>query len=499
MDNVLSVEVAHDYLPEWNNMLALPNENAFDDEERRIARAVRLRLWRKGPAGADELRLAVELEIAEYVEHGSFSSENAEKWVDRVLVLLSGDASIADPPDVDEVDVVLERCHESYERVHRPWHEAHNGPLPPFPHPDRYGHWPGVNWRQVVEWSLGRACNPAGRLPTTSERVAWAWLRREKMEQAAKTATQEKAVKLAAVDLAVRRLPVVFDDDRQTLLRHFIELQAGGDLTVPVSGDPEEEASLLVELLKLDPLALPEHAVVDVLDELVRFVSSWASGGSLVNTVPAVGYALVKREGMVVGVTPGHMRLTIECGEHVLHSPRFPRPVRMSAKDFRNWKRCAQAIYDQARVEADFPPGHWKRWWPSLAMQLSKMKEVIEEGDRHMKWALWLYGLKQSAPVLAHAPGDGSVYVSAKGGTFAKKAWLTERAIQDGIVGAHAAEEFAAWLPMAHKNRRDAAGHQYKLVELPKKKPLSIEGFVAPEEKIDVAGSDEPDTPRNTD
>jgi hypothetical protein len=494
MQNTLSVEVAHDYLPEFNRVLPLPSESDFDGEDCRIARAARLRLWRQGPAEADELRPAVEAEVAGCVEHGELSADEAVERIDRVCLLLSGDASIADPPDVDEVEIALERCRERYDRVHRPWHEADNGPMSPAPEADRYGNWPGVNWRPMVEWSLDKACDASGQKPSTSTRIAWLWLRREKLERAEKVAAQEKAARKAAADVALSRLPIVFDDDRQALLRHFVCLQAGGDLKVSTSGDPATEAGLLAKLLALDPLPLPEHDVADVLSELVRFVAAWEIGGSLVQTVPAVGYAIVKDGNAIVGVVPGHMRLTIEGGEHVLHSPRFPRPVRMSAKDFRDWKRCAQAIYDQTRVEVDFPRGHWKRWWPSLAVQLGKTAEVVEEGDQQMKWASWLYGLMQSAPVLTHAPGDGSAYVAAGGGTFASKAWLTMKAIQDGVIGDDAAEAFAAWLPEANKNRRDAGGRQHKLLALPDKSPLLVEGFVVPDEKNEVAGSTEAKT-----
>jgi hypothetical protein len=127
-------------------------------------------------------------------------------------------------------------------------------------------------------------------------------------------------------------------------------------------------------------------------------------------------------------------------------------------------------------------------------VQLGKTAEVVEEGDQQMKWASWLYGLMQSAPVLTHAPGDGSAYVAAGGGTFASKAWLTMKAIQDGVIGDDAAEAFAAWLPEANKNRRDAGGRQHKLLALPDKSPLLVEGFVVPDEKNEVAGSTEAKT-----
>jgi hypothetical protein len=495
MENTLSVEVAHDYLPEFNRMLPLPGESDFDGQDCRIARAARLRLWRQGPAEADELRPAVEAEVAECVEHGELSADEAVERIDRVCLLLSGDASIADPPDVDEVEIALERCRERFDRVHRPWDETYNCPPPPAPYPDRYGNWPGVNWRPMVEWSLGKAYDASGQKPSTSTRIAWMWLRREKLERAEQVAAQEKTARKAAVDIALSRLPIVFDDDRQTLLRHFVRLQAGGDLNVLTSGEPAVEAELLAKLLALDPLALPEHDVNDVLAELVRFVAAWAIGGPLVQTVPTVGYAIVKDGTAIVGVVPGHMRLTIEGREHVLHSPRFPRPARMSAKDFRDWKRCAQAIYDQTRVEVDFPRGHWKRWWPSLAVQLGKTAEVVEEGDQIRRWQSWLCRLMQSAPMLPHAPGDGSVYIDAKGRWFASKGWLLGKAIQDGEVGDGGVEAFSKWLPLKPDQFRfDAAGKRKKLFGLPEKIPLLVEGFVVPDEKNEVAGSTEAKT-----
>jgi hypothetical protein len=492
MENPLSVEVAPDYLPEFNRMLPLPGESDFDGEDCCIARAARLRLWRHGTAEAGELRAAVEAEVAGCVEHGELSEDEAVERIDRVCLLLSGDATIADPPDVDEVEIALERCRERFDRVYRPWHEADNGPISPAPDADRYGNWPGVNWRPMVEWSLGKACDASGQKPSTSTRIAWMWLRREKLERAEQVAAQEKAARKAAVEIALSRLPIVFDDDRQTLLRHFVRLQAYGDLKVSTSGDPATEAELLAKLLALDPLPLPEQDVEDVLEELIRFVAAWAIGGPLVQTVPTVGYAVEKDGNTIVGVVPGHMRLTIEGGEHVLHSPRFIRPVRMSAKDFRDWKRCAQAIYDQTHVEVDFPRGHWKRWWPSLAVQLGKTAEVVEEGDQIRRWQSWLCRLMQSAPILPHAPGDGSVYLDAKGRWFASKGWLLGKAIQDGEVGDGGLEAFSKWLPLTPDQFRfDATGKRRKLFGLPEKIPLLVEGFVMPGEKSGVAGSTE--------
>jgi hypothetical protein len=191
-DSALSVDVEHDFLPEFNRMLPLPAEDSdsWDDEDRRIARAARLRLWRSGPADGPGLRAAVEAEVAEAIEQGQVAEDERTLRIDNAVELLSGDASIADPPDVDEVTLEVERGRDLFSKFHGPYRPEDNGPMPPVPFPDRYGNWPGVKWREAVEHTLKRvsASRPPREErdelghrrivpPTTSERVARLLLR----------------------------------------------------------------------------------------------------------------------------------------------------------------------------------------------------------------------------------------------------------------------------------------------------------------------------------
>lgn len=508
-DSALSVEVRHDFLPEFNRMLPLPagDEDRYDDEDRRLGRGTRLRVWRAGPADGPTLRAAAEAEVAEAIEQGEVAEDDRTRRIDNVVELLSGDTSIADPPDVDEVALELGRGRELFAKWHGPRHEQDTGPMPPVPYPDRYGNWPGVNWRQAVEHTLKRVSDhrppreerdELGRRrivpPTTSDRVARLWLRREKMDEAAAVAAAEEQGRRDAGHAAVAEMPIVFEDERQNLLKFVVRAHAWGDLVVPVSGDPLAEAKLMAELERnYDGYGLSENDRADVVAELIRFVASRRSMTRESRIVPTVGYAIVvDGHGAVVDVAPGWLRLTIEGGMHVLRSPRWPRSVRLSSRDFRDWKRSAQAIFDQVGVEVDDEHRrHWKRWWPSLAAQLLKTSEVVEDAQRHVSWAGWLHSIMEAAPTLSHAPTDGSAYRAASGGTFAAKGWLEAQAIASGLIGEADLETFGEWLGKADKNRRDAFGVQRKVLALPAK-PALLEGrFHEGDNKIEVAGSTE--------
>lgn len=510
-DSALSVEVRHDFLPDWNRMLPLPAEDSdsWDDEDRRIARAARLRVWRSG----SELRAAVEAEVAEAIEHGELDEDDRTLRTDRVVELLSGDDSIADPPDVDEVALELGRGRELFAKWHGPRHEHDTGPMPPVPYPDRYGNWPGVNWRQAVEHTLKRVADrrppreerdELGRQrivpPTTSDRLATLLLRQEKMAEAAAVAAAEEQGRRDAGHAAVAEQPIVFEDERQNLLKFVVRYHARGELDVPVSGDPLAEAKLMGELERnYDGYGLSENDRADVVAELIRFVAARRTLTRESRIVPTVGYAIVvDGHGAVVGVAPGWLRLTIEGGQYVLRSQRWPRSVRMAARDFRDWRRSAQAIFDQVGVEVDDEHRrHWKRWWPSLAAQLLKTVEVVEDAQRQMTWKGWLQGIAEAAPMLSHAPSDGSAYRSASGGLFAAKGWLEAQAVAAGLIGETDLGAFGEWLGKADKNRRDAAGVQRKLLALPAKPPLVIGPSREGDEQIEVAGSKGADDAEN--
>lgn len=508
-DSALSVEVRHDFLPEFNRMLPLPagDEDRYDDEDRRVALNARLRLWRFGSADGPTLRAAVEAEVAEAIEHGELSDDDPTLRIDRVVELLSGDTSIADPPDMDEVSLELDRRRDLFAKFHGPYRPEVGDPMPPVPFPDRYGNWPGVKWREAVEHTLQKVSDrrppteerdELGRRrivpPTTSDRVARFLLRQEKMAEAAAVAAAEEQGRRDAGDAAVAELPIVFDDERQNLLRFVVRYHARGELIVPVSGDPLAEAKLMGEMKQSwNGYGLSEKDCADVVAELIRYVASRRALARESRIVPTVGYAIVvDGHGAVVDVAPGWLRLTIEGGQHVLRSPRWPRSVRLSSRDFRDWKRSSQAIYDQVGVEVDDEHRrHWKRWWPSLAAQLLKTSEVVEDAQRHVSWAGWLHSIMEAAPTLSHAPTDGSAYRAASGGTFAAKGWLEAQAIASGLIGEADLETFGEWLGKADKNRRDAFGVQRKVLALPAK-PALLEGrFHEGDHKIEVAGSTE--------
>ena len=505
----LSIEVNDDFLSlaEINRRWLLPERDGLDEEDRRIALAARLRLWRSGPTVGPTLRAAVEAEIAEMIEHGELSDDDATLRIDRVVELLSGDTSIADPPDVDEVALELARGRDLFAKFHGPYRPEVGDPMGPVPFPDRYGNWPGVKWREAVEHTLQRVSDrrpptverdDVGRQrilpPTTSERVAALWLRREKMDEAAAVAAAEEQGRRDAAAAAVAELPIVFDDERQNLLRFVVRAHAWGDLVVPVSGDPLAEAKMMGEMKRSwNGYGLSENDCADVVAALIRHVAARRALDRESRIVPTVGYAIVvDGHGAVVDVAPGWLRLTIEGGQHVLRSPRWPRSVRMSSRDFRDWKRCAQAIFDQVGVEVDDEHRrHWKRWWPSLAAQLLKTSEVVEDAQRHVSWAGWLHSIMEAAPTLSHAPTDGSAYRAASGGALASKGWLEAQAVAGGLIDEPDLGAFGEWLGKAHKNRRDAFGVQRKLLALPAKPPLVIRPCRERHEEIEVAGSTE--------
>jgi hypothetical protein len=500
MDTSLSVDIEPNYLAEFNRMLPLPAEDdeRFGDDDRRLAMAARLRLWRSGPAEGPELRAAVEAEVGEAIEGGGLPDDERAQLIDRVVELLSGDGSIIDPPDPDETGLELGRGRERFAKVHRPWNAELDGMPPPVPFPDRYGNWPGVNWREAVEHSLGTACRSDERAdgrpvpPSTSKRVAWLWLRREKFEEAAAVAELEVEGRRKAEEIALAALPIVFDDERQNLLRFLVRYYARGELVVPVSGEPLAEAKLLTELERnWDAYGLSAADRADVVEELIRFVASQRTITRANHVVPTVGYALVvDGHDAVVGVAPGSLRLTIEGGQHVLRSPQLPRSVRMTSRDFRDWKRCAQAIYDQVGVEVDYPRGHWKRWWPSLAVQLGKTVEVIDDRQRQANWDQWLHAIIEAAPTLPHRPDDGSPYRGARDGRlYADRDWVVKEAIAARLIEPADEKEFESWLGTPGRNRRNACGVQKKLVELPANRPLLLGPSDDEGCKIEVAGS----------
>ncbi len=490
-DSALSVELNHDPLPEINRMLPLPAGDAdrYDEEDRRIALAARLRLWRSGSADGPTLRVAVEAEVAEAIEHGELSDDDPTLRIDRVVELLSGDTSIADPPDVDEVALELDRGRDLFAKFHGPYRPEVGDPMPPVPFPDRYGNWPGVKWREAVEHTLQRVSDrrpptvERGELgrprivpPTTSDRVARLWLRREKMDEAAAVAAAEEQGRRDAGNAAVAALPIVFDDERQNLLRFLVRFQARGELVVPVSGDPLAEATLMAEMERSwNGYGLSENECADVVAELIRFVASRRALARESRIVPTVGYAIVvDGNGAVVDVAPGWLRLTIEGGMHVLRSPRWPRSVRLSSRDFRDCKRSAQAIFDQVGVEVDDEHRrHWKLWWPSLAAQLLKTAEVVEDAQRVREWERFKDGIMASAPALNYAPEDGSPYLW-KGKVRCQKTWLIERAIAAGVIDETDRQAFSAMVGEG-KNERDPQGNQKWLLTLPAKPPL-LEG-----------------------
>jgi len=505
-DSALSVDVEHDFLPEFNDMFPLPagDEDHYDDEDRRIALTTRLRLWRSGPADGPTLRAAVEAEVANDIEHGMLGEDDRTLRIDSVMELLSGDDSIADPPDADDVGLALGRNRELFANWYGPGRQdLVGGKRPPDALPDRYGNWPGENWRQAVEYALRKVSDrpplrqerdEQGRKrvlpPTTSDKIAMLWLRREKTDQAAAVAAAEEQGRSDAGRAAVEALPIVFDDERQNLLRFLARFHARGELTVPVSGDPLAEAQLMAELKRnWDAIGLADAGLADVVAALMRFVVSRQTVMSQQTgmIVPSVGYEIVVELGKIVDVLLGHLTLTIEGREHVLNSPELPRPVRMTAKQFRDPRLCALAIYEQTLVEVDLPRGHWRRWWPVLASMLSKTAVLIEDAQRGMEWERFKAGVTAGAVESPSALTDGAPYRCSRG-TFVGKEWLARKAVEAGVISESEKRTFMAWLPEA-KPEYDDTGKRHKRLRLAG--PLCIEGSFEPVEKIAVRGTED--------
>ena len=86
----------------------------------------------------------------------------------------------------------------------------------------------------------------------------------------ASVAELEVAGRRKAEEIALAALPIVFDDERQNLLRFVVRFYARGELDVPVSGDPLAEAKLLTELERnWDGYGLSAADRADVVEELV--------------------------------------------------------------------------------------------------------------------------------------------------------------------------------------------------------------------------------------
>jgi hypothetical protein len=494
-ETALSLEVERDFLPEWNRMLPLPEHPDCDEADRHLARGARLRIWRSRA----ELRPAVEAEIAEAVEHGEVAADDAEACIDRVCLILASDTAITDPPDVDEVEISLGRLRDLFAGIHGPYRpEAGAGPMPPVPHPDMYGNWPGLRWREAVEYSLKFACQNRGRgSPTTSERLARLLLRQEKLDEAAAVAAAEDQGRRDAGNAAVAALPVVFDDERQTLLRFLVRHHARGELAVPTSGNPLAEARLLAELERnWDCIGLSDADRADVIQELIRFVASRQAPTRDTLLVPGIGYAMVVEGANIVDVLPHNLTLTIEGREHVLNSPELPRPVRMPAKVYRSARLCAEAIYEQALVEVDIPRGHWRKWWPVLAARLVKLARRVEVGQRVEAWKQFVAGVTATAPDSPHSLPGGAPYRSTRDGKcYFGKQWLIEQALAAGVIGSDGEKAFSDWLGTADRNRRDAEGRQHWMIAITGNSPLCIGAACEPASKSDAACSKDANEP----
>ena len=501
-DSALSVDVEHDLLPEFNRMLPLPNgpEDRYDEEDFRLARGTRLRVWRCGPADGPTLRAAAEAEVAGEIEQGQVAEDDRMFRIDNIVDLLSDDVSIADPPDSDEVALSLERGREEFTKWHRPYLAEWDGKRPPVPEPDRYGNWPGVFWREAVEHTLrtvSRLTPPRegrdelGRRrslpPTTSDKIATLWLRREKMDEAEAVAAREAAERSERSDLAVASLPDVFEGDQQGFLSFLRRLHAGGDFVeVPTDGNPVAEAELLRQVRAHDIYGMTPAEQAEVADALMRVVATAeaAAAGPLI--VPGLGYAIKVVAKQIIDVFPGPLTLTIEGREHVLNSPELPRPVRLSAKEYRDPRLCALAIYEQVLVEVDNPRGHWRRWWPVLAERLRKTARIVEHAERGMEWERFKAGVIAGAVESPSALKDGAPYRCSRG-TFVGKEWLARKAVEAGVISESEKRTFMAWLGEA-KPEYDDEGKRHKRLRLAG--PLCIEGTFEPVEKIAVLGTE---------
>ena len=491
-DSALSVEVEHDSLPEFNRMLPLPagDEDHYDEEDRRLGGGTRLRLWRSGPADGPGLRAAAEAEVAEAIEQGQVAEDERTLRIDNVVELLSGDASIADPPRSRAVEHVLEDSRAELRTFLRPRSCDKNIEREPCPFDvDRYGNFPGVNWRKVLDWGLERVCRwPHRNLPLpTSYRLAWRILHDEVMRDAEAVAAREEAERRERTDLAVATLPDVFEGDQQGLLEFVRRLHAGGDFVdVPTDGNPVAEAELLRQVRAHDIYGMTPAEQAEVADQLMRVVATAeaAAAGPLI--VPGLGYAIKVEGKKIVDVLPGNLSLTIEGREHVLTSPELPRPVRLSAKEFRDPRLCALVIYEQVLVEVDIPRGHWRKWWPVLEARLCKTARIIEDAERGMGWERFRAGVIASAVESPSALKDGAPYRCSRG-TFVGKEWLARKAVEAGVISESEKRRFLAWLGEA-KPEYDDAGGRHKRLRLAG--PLVIEGTFEPVEKIAVLGTE---------
>ncbi|MBM4023345.1 MAG: hypothetical protein FJ284_14120 [Planctomycetes bacterium] len=491
-ETALSVEVEHDFLPEWNRMLPLPKGE--DDIVTALSRRTRLRLWRKRPGEANELRTAAEAEVAGAVEAGHVASDDAAGLIDRVERLLASDTLIDDPPRRRTVEHVLEDSRMKLRRLLRPRSASQGMEFEPCPFDvDRYGNFPGVNWREVLDWGLERVCRwPYKEPPSTSYRIAWRILRDELTREAEAAADREAVARREKSDLAVASLPVVFEGDQQWLLSFLRRLHAGGDFVeVPTDGNPVAEAELLRQVRAFDTYEMNPAQQAEVASELMRVVAKAEAeaAAAVPLIVPGLGYEIKVEARKIVDVFPGNLTLTIEGREHVLNSPELSRPVRLSAKEFRDPRLCALAIYEQVLVEVDIPRGHWRRWWPVLAERLRKTATIVEDGDRIKGWGRFVAGAIAAAPRSSHWLPDGAPYWDDDGKPYVGKAWLIERALASGVIGPADRKAFSDWLGTADRNRRDAAGGQHKMLAIGENGPLCIEGTFEPVEKSEVAGS----------
>jgi hypothetical protein len=493
-ETALSLEVDRDFLPDWNRMLPLPEHPDCDEADRHLARGARLRLWRSGPRKVSELRPAVEAEIAEAVEHGEVAADDAEACIDRVCLILASDTSIADPPDVDEVRLVLKTSRARFSGTYcAPGDPTRTGPEPPMGC-DRYGNWPGDRWREAVNWALDRVCHGY----TTSHRIAFRILRDEVTRDAEAVAAHEEAERRDRSDQAAASLPAVFEGEQQQFFSLVRRFNAGGDIKVPTDGNPITEAALLRQVRNLDFYGLSPAQQSDVAAELIRFVAAAESQAEGPMIVPEIGYAIVVEGEKVVDVLPGNLTLTIEGREHVLNSPELPRPVRMPAKVYRSARLCADAIYEQALVEVDIPRGHWRKWWPVLAARLGKLAKRVEVGQRVEAWKQFVAGIEATAPESRWALPDGAPYRHPDGYIYLSKQWLTEHAVAAGVIGPADNMAFRGWvdgISEANKPRYDAEGRQRKLIRIVRNAPLCIEGSCEPVEKSEVSGKDDANKP----
>jgi len=492
--------VLEDRLPEWNRMIELPGErdDDRDDEALRLARGARLRLWRSGPRKADELRPAVEDEVAGAVEAGEIAANNANAAIDQVCVILASDASIADPPNRGTVENVLHYSRERLRMLLRPMSASQGNEGEPCPfHLDRYGNFPGVNWREVLDWGLSRVCR--WRYPkepvNTSYQIAWKILRDEVTRDAEAVAAREKAERRERSDLAVASLPVVFEGDQQGLLSFLRRLHAGGDFVdVPTNGNPADEAELLRQVRAFDIYEMTPAQQADVADALMQVVAKTEAVSDDPLIVPGLGYAIKVEGKKIVDVFPGNLTLTIEGREHVLTSPELSRPVRMSAKQFRDPRLCAIAVYEQVLVEVDNPRGHWRRWWPTLAARLRKTSRMVEDGERLRGWAKYVAGAFAGAPRSSHWLPDGAPYWD-DGKPYVGKGWLIERALADGVIGPADRKAFSDWLGTADRNRRDVDGGQHKMLSVGESGSAIYMKPSEPGENTEGAGSSDTNVP----